>query len=249
MESKSEIRRWVWQRLREVARPDSRFHWSFSEFIPDYEGSDRCAAAIREMDTYRRSRVIFITPDNNLLALRECAIKDNKTVLITTYGIARGFMVVERQDVPEGQERYAASLDGLEEYARFIDLKALSQTGKIDLLVTGASLITVKGIRWGKGHGYFDLEWAMLRELGLVGEETPIIAVVHDCQLTELELTPDPYDTVVDYIVTPAAVTQVNRTLPKPHGILWHKLDLAMIEKIPPLQELYRRRKLNKVEL
>jgi 5-formyltetrahydrofolate cyclo-ligase len=248
MESKSEIRRQVWQRLRQVARPDSRFHWDFGEFIPDYEGSEHCAAAIRQMDAYRHSQMIFITPDNNLLTLREYAIRDNKTVLITTYGIARGFMMVERQDVPEDQERYAASLDGLEEYARFIDLNVLSQLGKVDLLITGASLISTQGIRWGKGHGYFDLEWAMLRELGLVGEETPIIAVVHDCQVTEVALTPDPYDTIVDYIVTPASITQLNRTLSKPDGILWNKLDPATIKKIPPLEELYRRKTSGKIE-
>jgi 5-formyltetrahydrofolate cyclo-ligase len=37
-------------------------------------------------------------------------------------------------------------------------LREISSFGKIDLLITGISLVTEKGVRWGKGHGYFDLE-------------------------------------------------------------------------------------------
>ena len=31
----------VWEKLRKVARADSRFAWDFAEFIADYEGSDK----------------------------------------------------------------------------------------------------------------------------------------------------------------------------------------------------------------
>jgi 5-formyltetrahydrofolate cyclo-ligase len=242
MHNKSAIRRQVWQELRKVARPDSRFHWDFEEFIPDYEGSERCAQAVRQLDSYKKSPIIFITPDNNLLVLRQQAINDDKTIVITTYGIARGFMTLNGRDVPQGQERYAASLDGMEEFARAIDIEGLSRLGKIGLLVTGASIISLQGVRYGKGHGYFDLEWAMLRELGLVDEDTPVAAVVHDCQVVDLEIAPEPYDTIVDYIVTPSRILDTHRTLPKPQGILWDKLDPAMLDQIPPLKELYRRK-------
>jgi 5-formyltetrahydrofolate cyclo-ligase len=242
MRDKSAVRKQVWDELRKVARPDSRFHWDFGEFIPDYEGSEQCAQAIRQLESYRRSSIVFITPDNNLLVLRQHAIRDAKTILITSYGIARGFMRLDRKDVPQGQERYAASLDGMEEYATPVSVEDLSHFDKIDLLVTGASIINLQGVRWGKGHGYFDLEWAILRELGLVDEATPIAAVVHDCQVIDLELVPELYDTIVDHIVTPTRIIDTHRTLPKPQGILWNKLDPAMIERIPPLKELYHRK-------
>ena len=38
-----EARVQIWEKLRKVARPDSRFAWNFAEFITDYEGSDQCA--------------------------------------------------------------------------------------------------------------------------------------------------------------------------------------------------------------
>ena len=76
---RNEARKKVWEELRKVAKPDSRFHWNFAEFIADYEGSDKGAEFIRNLDIYKNARVIFITPDNNMERLREFVIKDKKT--------------------------------------------------------------------------------------------------------------------------------------------------------------------------
>ena len=54
----------IWEKLRKVARPDSRFSWEFSEFITDYEGSDKCAELLTATQMYKDAKVIFITPDN-----------------------------------------------------------------------------------------------------------------------------------------------------------------------------------------
>ena len=51
--SKEVIRQRVWNDLRHVARPDSRFHWNFAEFIADYEGSDICAQRIRALPAWQ----------------------------------------------------------------------------------------------------------------------------------------------------------------------------------------------------
>jgi 5-formyltetrahydrofolate cyclo-ligase len=67
-EEKAAYRLDVWERIRRYARPDSRFHWDFSKFIPDFKGSERCAERIRRLPTYRRARLLFITPDNCLEA-------------------------------------------------------------------------------------------------------------------------------------------------------------------------------------
>ena len=37
----------IWEELRKVARPDSRFSWNFAEFITDYEGTARSFCASR----------------------------------------------------------------------------------------------------------------------------------------------------------------------------------------------------------
>jgi len=238
---RNEARKKVWEELRKVAKPDSRFHWNFAEFIADYEGSDKCAEFIRNLDVYKNASVIFITPDNNMEKLREFTIKDGKTLLTTTYGINRGFQVIYPEDVPAGKEELITTLDGMEKFMKPISLQEIKEKlGNVDLLVTGASAITPSGIRFGKGHGYFDLEWAMLWEIQVVDSRTPVIATGHDCQVVDVDIEITPHDTIVDYIVTPTRVINVSSNIPKPtQGIIWEKLEQGMIENIPPLQELY----------
>ncbi len=239
---KDVLRERVWRELKRYAKPDSRFHYDFSEFIPDFEGSERCASAVREMEEYASARLLFITPDNCLEKLRMYAILDEKPFIMPTYGIRRGFVYIDRSTVPEGKEDFAATLDGAERFGRYVTLSEIARMGRVDLLVTGASLVSVRGVRYGKGHGYFDLEWAMLREIGVVDDDTPIIAVVHDVQVAGEEVEADEYDTIVDYIVTPTRIIRVEERRPKPRGIDWSKVSPSMVEEIPPLRELYAKR-------
>ncbi len=238
--AKDRIREEVWRELRKVAKPDSRFHWDFSKFIPDFEGSEKCAAAIRRMELYKNSRYIMITPDNCLQKLREYCILDGKTYIMPTYGIVRGFIKISRELVPRGQEEYASTLDGADRFGVSVTLQNIKALEKIDFLVTGASAVNLEGVRYGKGHGYFDLEWAMFREIGVVDENTPVIAVVHDCQVIDIPIEASPYDTIVDIIVTPTRIINVEKKHEKPKGIIWEKIPQEMTDEIPPLKELMR---------
>ena len=40
----------IWEELLKVARPDSKFSWQFSEFICDYEGSEKGTALLTATD-------------------------------------------------------------------------------------------------------------------------------------------------------------------------------------------------------
>jgi len=228
----------VWQALREVARPDSRFHFDFAEFIPDFQGSDTALARLLALPLYVDSQLIFITPDNCLEGLRAQALRDGKTILVPTYGIRRGFVKVAPDDVPDGCEEYASWLDGMESFGQRVSLLEIKQLGPLDFLVTGGSVINREGVRFGKGHGYFDLEWAMLYRIGVVDEETPVVAFVHDCQVVETQLEPSPYDTVCDRIVTPTRVIEVEGAQKPTVGVLWQRLEPGMMHEIPPLREL-----------
>lgn len=240
MEAK-EARVKIWEELIKVARPDSKFSWEFSEFIADYEGSDKGAEILASTDMYKNAKVIFITPDNNLEKLREIAFKDKKTVVMTNYGITRGFFLIKPEFIPEGKEELASLLDGVSRYWKHQTLDQLVESvGHIDMLVTGASAITPSGIRFGKGHGYFDLEWAMLYTMGLVDESAVLIAAGHDCQVVDVDVIVEEYDTAIDYIVTPTRIFETRHEFPRPtRGILWPRLAPGMRENIPPIQELW----------
>jgi len=231
----------IWEELRKVARPDSRFSFNFAEFITDYEGSDEGARLFVQQDFYKNAKVIFVTPDNNMELLRELIIRDRKTLVMTNYSISRGFFVIEPGMVPEGKEELAGTLDGVARYWKHQTLAQLKETvGHIDLLVTGASAITMGGVRFGKGHGYFDLEWAMLFTKGIVDESSILVATGHDCQVVDVDVEVRPYDTVMDYIVTPTTCHATRHEYARPvRGVIWSLLDDDMLGRIPPLQELW----------
>ena len=105
----------IWEELLKVARPDSKFSWQFSEFIADYEGSDKGAALLASTDMYKNAKVIFITPDNNLEKLRETAFRDKKTVVLTNYGITSGFSLI-RLSPSRREGGGCLPLDGVSRY-------------------------------------------------------------------------------------------------------------------------------------
>ena len=180
MSKPSLIRQQIWGRLHDVARPDTRFHLNFAEVIPDFEGSEAATERVAALPACRDTRFAFITPDNCLVGLRRRLIAEGKPFVMSTYGIYRGFLLMEPGMVPPGAELYAAWLDGMEHFARPITLAEIAGRGRFDFMVTGASAASVDGVRFGKGHGFFDLEWGMFTDLGLADEATPVAAVVHD---------------------------------------------------------------------
>jgi 5-formyltetrahydrofolate cyclo-ligase len=241
------IRQRVWPRLREVAYPDSRFHYDFSSFIADFEGSDDAVEALTQQSCYLEAKVVFVTPDNCLEKLRYRALQDGKKVLVTTYAIRRGFYLLDPWIIDTDAKRsHSCLLDAMEQpgLGRKISLAELrEQRLEIDMLVTGTGAINRAGIRFGKGHGFFDLEWAMLFMIGVVKVKTPCVAIVHDCQVLEEALIPEEFDTVCDVIITPSQIIQVGNShaVQKPRcGILWERLQLNMLNDIPPLRELRR---------
>jgi 5-formyltetrahydrofolate cyclo-ligase len=241
-EGKVDVRKRVWESLLKVARPDSRHHFDFSSFIADFEGSDQATVRVTQLPTYKKSNVIFITPDNCLEDLRLQALKDGKTVLITTYGIRRGFWVLDPLRIDPSDYRYAAMLDGMERLGQPVTLAEIVSSGwRIPMMVTGTGAINHYGVRFGKGHGFFDLEWAMLYTLGVIGQDTIAVGVVHDCQLLEEELYPEEFDTVCDVIATPTKTIQVENAAKPTCGVLWPLLQPGMLESIPPLLELKAR--------
>lgn len=236
------LRSLVWDRLRDVAIPDSRFHLDFSMYIPDYPGSELIPDTLRALPSYPGSGPVFVTPDNNLEGLRAALLRERRPLLMTTYGILRGFMFFPAGSVPAHASEFAASLDGAERFGQPYDLAQVRSLERLDFLVTGASAVNHEGIRFGKGHGYFDVEWALLRDIGLVDETSPVIACVHDVQFVDENLEWQETDTLVDWVVTPSRTVRIDRRRPKPSGIRWDSLDPKLLATIPPLRELKARR-------
>jgi 5-formyltetrahydrofolate cyclo-ligase len=235
------VREKVWTSLREVARPDSRFHWDFASFICDFEGSDICSERLSHLESWTNSELIFITPDNSTEAVRRAAIVERKPFLMTTYGIRRGFLALDPRDVPPNDVAYAATLDGMDHYGRPVDLDEVADLGHIGLLVTGGSAVSLDGLRIGKGHGYFDLEWALLSEVDSTDASTEVVDIVHDCQVVDIEVAAAEHDVRVDWIITPTRTIRVAAPARLPGRVRWELIGGTEFELIPPVLDLASR--------
>lgn len=250
-EHKIDVRSKVWKELRKVAYPDSRFHYDFAEFIADFQDSQIATTQILNSDFFKfaielnqmtENSYIFITPDNCLEDLRFQLLERNIPFLITTYGIRRGFYLLEPSKIDPKHYALAASLDGMEKHATHLSIHQLKELNlKVSLMITGTGAINDKGIRFGKGHGFFDLEWAMLSTINAIDmQKTKCVAVVHDVQLLNgIDLKPEIFDTVCDYIVTNSKVISVENAVKPNCGILWNVLSPGMLDDIEPLKEIY----------
>lgn len=65
------------------------------------------------------------------------------------------------------------------------------------------------GLRLGKGEGYAELEYGVMRTMGAIDENTPIVTTVHDCQVYDTlpeRLFDFRHDVTADYICTPTRI-------------------------------------------
>lgn len=112
--------------------------------------------------------------------------------------------------------------------------RGLDELEPVELVVCGTVAVNRKGVRIGKGGGFSDLEFALLAERGLVGDDTTIVTTVHELQLLDEDLAETEHDFRVDVIVTPDAVLRTRRR-GRPPGILWDHLDAEKRAAIPVL--------------
>lgn len=218
--------RWlVWDRLVEVARPDSRFDLDVSRFVPDFEGREFCDAQVRTLPAYADADVVFIAPDNSLESMRLDALRQGKRLIVPTFGLRRGLVIIHGSSLGPADIPLAATLDGMERFGAVLALDDLRRLDPVGVVLTGAVAVTRRGLHFGGGDGFFDLEWGLLRHCGLANPTTPVVAVVHSCQVLDVEVRRGPHDAVADLIVTPGEAIPARPPLPKPDGLLWAEIQ------------------------
>ena len=230
----------MWDSLRAVAVPDSRFHTRFSEFIPDFVGCAQATDRLFALPALERARHVFVTPDNSLTELRRRLLCAGVSLVVSSYNMASGFYLLRPGAVPAGHELYGAWPDGLAHFGEPLGLQALADLGRFDLVATGASAVATSGVRFGRGHGFLDLEWRIFSDMGLVDNHTPLVTAVHDIQVLDKKLYPSPDDVLVDWICTPTRTLQIQREAPRPRGVQWKDISPEQIKAIPALAELRR---------
>jgi len=231
--SKPELREYAW-RLLEIHRA-ARFPGAKGR-IPNFAGAERAALALQALPVWRRSRVIKINPDAPQLPVRRMALREGKTVYMPVPRLREEACFIELDPARLGKNAAgAATIKGAAGYGRPV---RPTEVRALDLIVCGSVAVNGAGLRVGKGGGYSDLEFGLLREVGAVSDGTPILTTVHPLQIVAAQVPMLPHDISVDWIVTPEGALRCGSRSPKPCGIYWEYLTEEKIASVPALRRL-----------
>ena len=220
VDSKQQVRERIWELLeRERA---ARFPGARGR-IPNFRGAEQAAGRLAELPEWQAARVVKANPDAPQLPVRRHARRVGKTLYMAVPRLTTVKPFVEVLGDPTIKRALAEGAP-----------RALEELEPVELVVCGTVAVNRDGIRVGKGGGFSDLEFALLAERGLVGDETTIVTTVHDLQLVDEPLPETEHDFRVDVIVTPTSVVRTPRRR-RPPGILWDHLDAEKRAAIPVL--------------
>ena len=233
---KQEIRERVWRRMEEEGI--AIFPRPVYGRIPNFRGHVAAAARLMRHDLFRRAKVIFCCPDSPQRPVREGALRSGKLLIMASPRLRSGFLILDPKKIPPSLYRRASTIRGAFSLGDKVEFPA----EKIDLKVTGSVAVSVDGGRVGKGGGFSDLEYAILRELGVVDDDTPVVTTVHEVQIVNF-VPMTAHDVPIDYIFTPSRTIKTRGAYTKPKGIIWEELDHRKLEEIPILRRLAERRR------
>ena len=203
--------------------------------IPNFVGAEAAAARLAQTPEFIAARVIKCNPDLPQRPLRHAALKAGKLVLLAVPRLrdARCFLALDPATLPPGSLWKASSIKG----ASVLGVPlAPEDVPAIDLVVSGCVAAGEDGARLGKGGGYADLEYALLRATGALNGSTPVATTVHDSQLhTAGGIPREPHDVGLTLIATPTRLVRPATPPGQPQGIHWDALPPDRIAEMPPL--------------
>ncbi len=230
--TKSELRPACWQALRDAGA--ARFP-GVEGRIPNFVGAEAAAERLSATQAWAEARVLKCNPDSPQRPVRHRALKAGKVVFMAVPRLRdeAPFLALDPHQLDPGDLWLASSIKGADVMGVPTHLDDMPP---IDLIVTGCVGVTRQGARLGKGGGYSDLEYALLREHGNVHEDTVVSTTVHTSQVLPARAIPmEPHDISLDLVVTPRRVIRCKRAYERPQGVLWDLLDDEKREAIPVL--------------
>jgi 5-formyltetrahydrofolate cyclo-ligase len=236
-EFRESLRQKIWREMEE--KNIARFPRPVYGRIPNFVGAEQAAEKLINTDIFRRAQVVKVNPDSPQKPVREAVLRKGKILIMPTPRISRGFLVLDPKKISPALYSIAATIQGAFRYGAPIHP---SEIPEVDLIVAGSVAVSVYGERLGKGEGYSELEYSILKEFNKVSEETPITTTVHDVQVVDFHIPLEPWDFTVDYIFTPTRSIRCVGERKRPPGLLWQYLDKEKIDEMPLLKEMLSRK-------
>ena len=210
---KQELRERVWDELEESGA--ARFPFPPRGRIPNFAGAEQAAERLEDTEAWRRADVIKSNPDSPQRPVRRRALEAGKVVYMAVPRLQdeKCFLRLDPSEVEDID--HATTIGGSSELGMQV---GPDEMDTVDLIVSGSVAVTEHGERVGKGEGYSDLEFAVLRELGLVNESTTVATTVHALQVVE-SAPVEAHDVPMDIVATPERVVETETPHDRPAGV------------------------------
>lgn len=234
---KGELRERVWDELE--ARGVARFPYPPHGRIPNVAGADDAADRLADLDEWKRADALKANPDAPQLPARRRALRAGTLLYVAVPRLreARCFLELDPAALADRgvDADDAATIGGADEHGTPVYPEELPT---VDVILAGSVAVTADGRRVGKGEGYSDLEFAVLREFGLVDDDTTTVTTVHELQVVDADVPTGGHDVPLDVVVTPERVIRTGAGA-KPNGVDWGALDDETLAEIPLLERLH----------
>ena len=232
--SKDDLRERIWDHLD--SEGIARFPFPPHGRIPNFADASDAADRLADTDAWAAADTLKCNPDAPQLPVRRQALRDGKTIYMAVPRLseAKPFLRLAPDEVDDIDD--ATTVSGSSKHGVPVDPEAMPQ---IDLIVAGSVAVDTTGNRVGKGEGFSDLEFAVLRGFDRVDADTTVATTVHDSQIVnDGDIKPDRHDVPLDLVVTPTRTISTKTAAEQPAGLYWDDLAAEKIDEIPVLQRL-----------
>lgn len=237
MLSKDKVREQVWtalERARVAGFPGARGR------IPNFTGAAAAADRLRGSAAWQNAYTLKCNPDYAQRPVRLRALRDGKTVYVSVPRLRSEEPFIELDPGRLGNQlAEATTIPGADRLGRRV---GPAEMPSIDLIVAGTVAAGRDGVRVGKGGGYSDLEYGLLREAGRVSETTRIATTVHPLQVFDVGALPrSSHDITLDLIATPDELIVCEGRPRRPHGIDRSLLSDEQLAEMPAVAAFLKR--------
>ncbi|MFW5949581.1 MAG: 5-formyltetrahydrofolate cyclo-ligase [Halolamina sp.] len=230
---KQALRERVWDELETSG--EARFPFPPHGRIPNFAGAEEAAERLAATEAWAAADAVKSNPDAPHRPVRRRALAAGKVLYMAVPRLRDEdcFLRLDPEEIDDVD--HATTIGGSAEIGVQVGPEAMPP---IDLIVSGSVAVTEAGDRVGKGEGYSDLEFAVLRELDLVDDDTTTATTVHEMQVLDEAVPTTPQDVPMDWLCTPERSIRTAASGSKPAGIDWDVLDDERLAEIPVLARL-----------
>jgi 5-formyltetrahydrofolate cyclo-ligase len=231
-ERKAEIRKCIWDELEK--RNIATFPRPVHGRIPNFKGATDAAARLSELGEFKNAKTVKVNPDAPQRMVRYMVLNTGKMLITPPPRLRSELNLLDHKNIPKNALYRASTISGAFMYGKPLKLDSMIE---VDLIVMGSVAVSRTGARLGKGEGYAELEYAILKTIGAIDDRVPVVTTVHDVQLVD-DIPSEDHDVPLDIIVTPTQMIRTETKLKKPEGIIWSKVSEEMLERMPILGEV-----------